>query len=1030
MQQQQQQDIDLSVLSIPQIEAFNHFCLYDLKKRIEFFKLSLQEYSLSLTDFQIEKPYIVLKNKNGAEYTRLLYPRDVLHVHENKSYDLTIYATVCVKDNTNTINKIKKVELFKLPLMLGSIFCSAKQNNELDDYGGYFIVKGSEHVIIPQERPVLNRIIKTSPETIEITCKMVENADDEESAFPMTTRLIIKNNKVFFILNTLFKEHIPIAILLAAIAPTDIKNPYEYYKPYITPECFDLFAQSLLHHIPSKKGALNYISTRLIDVNLSETKRIELAKQKLNERLLINTPENKFEFLLLMINELFTKQVDDRDHLANKSFAGVNVLFDELIFGLFTHKFRKELKMYLEKKPTNSNLLSYIEKGFKRYSITPNITYSMSTGNWGSRKGLLINPMGISQSLPRTCFNAYLGVTRRLCAKSKEKIKAAYARMVHPSQYGLICVAETPDGQSVGLIKNMATLTEITRHVSIDLDLLKPFYSSNLKNGKKLIVGGDLVGSFLNTNQQNNFINQFKELRKKRLISRSISYFICDRYVELINSEGRLFRPLDTLGTFSSLQFLDAIESYANDVYIGFNHSNKEYTHVEVDPCAQFGVLASLIPFPNHNQACRNTYSTGMSKQAVSKMLPNTHTRMDNSTIQLNHPMKPLAQTNFFKNHKKSDDFLNGQPIMVGIIVHGFNQEDSGIFNRYSVDRGLLHTTSYHTYTNIFCLNDVVFTPEIKIPSNELHASIGTLVKENDLIIRPNFRMPFTSLPGRVHSARIIEIDSIKKIVQVQVMVRTTHRPKIGDKFTSRHAQKITCSLLSNAEDMPWGMVDGMIPDLLLSPHSFPSRLTQGHLVESFASEAACRLGKIQNANGFVERNYDVWMDLKKKCSYEETDFEYWESILKSPLHLKKMCSGTTGELLTLAVTVEPVYYQALKHMIQIKGMVRAKGPVNAITRQPVGGRKNHGGVRFGQMEGDCLIASGCSGLLLERTFVSSDGSFIFVCPSCGRQQNSTRKYCICKFGQKFEKFRICHSTKVLIQELQAVNIFIRFNKA
>jgi DNA-directed RNA polymerase beta subunit len=216
-----------------------------------------------------------------------------------------------------------------------------------------------------------------------------------------------------------------------------------------------------------------------------------------------------------------------------------------------------------------------------------------------------------------------------------------------------------------------------------------------------------------------------------------------------------------------------------------------------------------------------------------------------------------------------------------------------------------------------------------------------------------------------------------------------------------------------------------MIPDVLLSPHSFPSRLTQGHLVESYASQHACKTGKVENATSFESRDYSRYSEHGL-----EEDMDHWESVLKTPLHLKQMRSGTTGELLTLAVTVEPVYYHVLKHMIDVKGMVRTTGPVNAITRQPVRGRVNGGGGRFGIMEGDCLIAAGCSGLLQERTFVSSDASFIFVCPKCGRQQNSTRRYCICKHGQKFEKFAICHSTKVLIQELQTLNIFLRFNKS
>jgi len=316
-----------------------------------------------------------------------------------------------------------------------------------------------------------------------------------------------------------------------------------------------------------------------------------------------------------------------------------------------------------------------------------------------------------------------------------------------------------------------------------------------------------------------------------------------------------------------------------------------------------------------------------------------------------------------------------------------------------------------------------------KILTNQLSVEVGQRVFPNDLLIRPTCKLPPTALGGVVHKVRIIDVDSTKKMVEIQVTVRTSHRPKIGDKFTSRHAQKVTCSLVEDVENMPFCVGDGMIPDILVSPHSFPSRLTQGHLVESFASEYACRIGSTINASAFEERNYDLWKVLRNTCGYSTKQFEEWEDVLGSALELKQMVNGTTGQLMTLAVTVEPVYYHVLKHFVDLKGMVRTNGPVDIMTKQPVGGRKHFGGTRFGQMEVDCLIATGCSGLLQDRTSKCSDESFIYVCRNCGRQQNSTRYYCICSSKNEFEKFPIRHSTKLLIQELQAVNIEVRFNQ-
>jgi DNA-directed RNA polymerase I subunit RPA2 len=211
-------------------------------------------------------------------------------------------------------------------------------------------------------------------------------------------------------------------------------------------------------------------------------------------------------------------------------------------------------------------------------------------------------------------------------------------------------------------------------------------------------------------------------------------------------------------------------------------------------------------------------------------------------------------------------------------------------------------------------------------------------------------------------------------VQRVSIKVRYNRNPVVGDKFSSRHGQKGVLSFLWPQQDMPFSD-SGMNPDVIINPHAFPSRMTIGMLVESMAGKAGACNGHFQDATPFrfdeQHRVVDFFGDQLKTAGYNYYGTE-------------TMYSGVTGEPLHCDIYLGVVYYQRLRHMVSDKSQARATGPINQLTRQPVKGRKKHGGIRFGEMERDSLLAHGASFLLHDRLHNSSDRHLALVCKECG----------------------------------------------
>jgi len=666
------------------------------------------------------------------------------------------------------------------------------------------------------------------------------------------------------------------------------------------------------------------------------------------------------------------------------------------------------------------------------------------------------------------------------------------------------CPAETPEGQSIGVVKNISYLGHITipTNSSSLYDYVKPYVYTvdktepqHLYGKVKVFVNGCWLGI---TETPMDLYKDLKEKKYKGIINIYTSIVFDFKLLEIrvCNDGGRLTRPVlkvrnnkaiidksiidmlvskelswnDLLTNCkineSVVEYIDPEEQNfamiamkCKDSYLQDKTQKFNYTHCEIHPSTIFGVLASCIPFPENNQAPRNTYQTAMGKQAMGVYSTNYDQRMDKTAYVLNYPSRPLVETRVM-NFIQLNNIPSGTQIHVAIMTHtGYNQEDSVLINKGSLDRGLFLATIYHTEKDedkniirdeiIRCKPDATKTKGIKFGNYDKLNSDGfipenSLVENRDIIIakiipiKENRNDPTKTIKYEDQSKtfRTTEDTYIDKNYTgrngdgynfAKVRVRTLRKPVFGDKFSSRHGQKGTVGNIIPEEDMPFTK-DGIRPDIIINPHAIPSRMTIGQLKETLLGKVLLELGLFGDGTSFG--NLDV-----KTIAQELQNLGY-ESYGNELLY-----NGLTGEQLETNIFIGPVFYQRLKHMVNDKQHSRSIGPMVNLTRQPAEGRSRDGGFRIGEMERDVMIAHGMSKFCRERLYDVSDKYSVHVCKKCGivasyNDGNKNRMYSnadftvhLCKNCDNktdFAKVEIPYAYKLMAQELQTINIVPR----
>ncbi|XP_029376986.1 DNA-directed RNA polymerase I subunit RPA2 isoform X3 [Echeneis naucrates] len=460
----------------------------------------------------------------------------------------------------------------------------------------------------------------------------------------------------------------------------------------------------------------------------------------------------------------------------------------------------------------------------------------------------------------------------------------------------------------------------------------------------------------------------------------------------LFTTPCRMVRPVRNLalgkeelvGTFEQLYINVGI--LEDDIEPGVS------THQELFPHSMLSVVANFIPYSDHNQSPRNMYQCQMGKQTMGFPLHSFMERSDNKLYRLQTPQSPLVRP-YMYDHYNLDNYPSGTNAVVAVISYtGYDMEDAMIVNKSSWERGFAHGSIYKTELVDLAVkmkgeDSVVFGTKPGEVSARLDADglphIGSTLRYGDPFyscINLNTGQTYVTY---YRSQEECVVDNIKicsndsgsgHFKRICITIRVPRNPTIGDKFASRHGQKGILSRLWPAEDMPF-TESGMSPDILFNPHGFPSRMTIGMLIESMAGKSGALHGLSHDATPFT-------------FSEENSALEHFGEMLKAGGYnyygTERLYSGVSGQELEADIFIGIVYYQRLRHMVSDKFQVRTTGARDKVTNQPVGGRNIQGGIRFGEMERDALLAHGSSFLLHDRLFNCSDRSVAQVCVDCG----------------------------------------------
>ena len=1027
----------------------------------------------------------------------------------NMTYSAPIYLEFTIVEEGMEIEEVEE-EIGNMPVMVKSMLCNLHRHyltgegSSDDDYknalkikgedpqdpGGYFIVNGTERVLVCLEDLAPNRVMVESEQRYQRQTELAKVFSQREG-FRALTVVEKKKDGILQVSIPVASGQVPLAVLMMALG---MESADDIMQAITTdPEMQNLILANI-EEIHSTEGiyttqeALEYMERRFAAGQSKEyrKKRINYILDNTLLPHLSTTYEARLKkavFLGRMAREVLElnrgqRKPDDKDHYANKRLKLAGNLMEEL-FRSGLQALLNDMKYQMERSYSKRKE-NRIHHAVRRDVLTNKIMHAMATGNWTGGRA------GVSQLLDRTCNMATLSHLRRVISPLTRSQPHFEARDLHPTQFGRLCPNETPEGQNCGLVKNLALMVDVSenlpdaqiREILDELDI-HPIEEGEAQLGK-VYFNGDLIGTH---EAPVDLVTEIRQRRRKNMISNVVNVRYDDSLNDvIINSDpGRIRRPLLVVGRNNRLsikerdidsiqqgksewedllkkglvEYIDAEEEEncliaLNEDDLVRNKKTHKYSHMEVDPLTILGVATSNVPFPEHNSSPRCTMGAGMSKQSLGLGQANYRIRPDTRGHLLHYAQRPMLQTEAMK-YNTLRTRPAGQNMVVAVMsYHGYNMEDALIFNQGSIDRGIGRSTFVRTYMSeerrypggqedrfvipgpdvrgarseeayFYLEEDGLIYPEIDLNGKEVLIGKTSpprfLAEPTDFLSPQKVRESSLTVrhgeKGTVDSVMLSETENGSRIARIRV--RDQRVPEMGDKFASRHGQKGVIGHLVPAEGMPF-TEQGITPDLIINPHAIPSRMTVAHVLEMIGGKVGSMEGRAVDGSAFSgEKENDL------RTSLAEFGFRHSGREV--------LYDGQTGRRIDAEIFIGVIYYQKLHHMVSGKLHARSRGPVQLLTRQPTEGRARMGGLRFGEMERDCLIAHGAAMVIKDRLLDESDKTVQFVDSQSGHIGYLDRRGVLSSpMGDNTSIYPVTmsYAFKLLLEELKSLGIAAR----
>ncbi|CAL5204956.1 unnamed protein product [Lathyrus oleraceus] len=1011
-------------------------------------------------------------------------------------------------DKETVMEESREITIGRLPVMVKSNLCWMSEVEKGDcefDHGGYFLIKGAEKIFIAQEQIFLKRLwvttipywavaYKSQMKRNRMVVKLVENSTFEG----------IQNGEKLLTVYFLSVE-VPVWILFFALGVSsdkEIVDLIDYGKGDGRIENL-LFASIREADEKCKafrrgNNALLFLEERIKGVQFPPPESIN---ECLDMYVFPNIKglKRKARYLAYMVKVLLLaytgrRKTDNRDDFRNKRLELASELLEREIRVHFAHA-RKRMAKALQRDLYGDRDVRQIEHYLDASIITNGLQRAFSTGAWSHPFKRMERISGVVATLGRTNPLQTMAELRRTRQHVQYTGKVGDARYPHPSHWGKVCFLSTPDGENCGLVKNLSVTGVVSTHVTepilphlfdCGMEELVDDTTSVLGKKDKVFLNGDWVGVCLNSAS---FVSELRNRRRRNELPNQVEIKRdqIQEEVRILSDAGRILRPLLVVSnllkikesksehkSFQSLLDNGVIELVGPEEEEDFKtawgvqylfgkegKSSVKYTHCELDMSFLLGISCSMVPFANHDHARRVLYqSQKHSSQAIGFSTTNPNIRVDALSHQLFYPQRPLFRTmtsdclgkpGYLGQSKvlPKSEFYNGQNAIVAVNVHlGYNQEDSLVMNRASLQRGMFrseHIRSYKAEIENKESSEKRKKPEDIVNFGKIQSKIGRVDSLDDdgfPFVGANLQSGDIIIgrcadSGTDHSIKLkhTERGYVQKVVLssndegknfATVSLRQVRSPVLGDKFSSMHGQKGVLGFLESQENFPFTK-QGIVPDIVINPHAFPSRQTPGQLLESALGKGIACVGSLRNATPFSTPSVEAITDQLHRAG-----FSRWGN--------ERVYNGRTGEMVQSLIFMGPTFYQRLHHMSEDKVKFRNTGPVHPLTRQPVADRKRFGGIKFGEMERDCLIAHGASSNLYERLFTLSDSSQIHICSKCKNVANvilrpvsGGRKirgpYCrFCESADDIVVASVPYGAKLLSQELFSMGINLKFD--